>query len=62
MSVPDLQPSPGSDRAATGETWRLGLLFGALSFLQGIGDPTFNRGAQEISVWLTLMEQLRKLV
>ena len=25
-------------------------------------DPTFNRGAQEISVWLTLMEQLRKLV
>jgi probable F420-dependent oxidoreductase len=35
---------------------------------QGIGaheihfDPTFSRGAQEISRWLTLMEQLRKLV
>jgi hypothetical protein len=25
-------------------------------------DPTFTRGAQEISRWLTLMEQLRKLV
>lgn len=25
-------------------------------------DPTFMRGAQEISLWLTLMERLRKLV
>jgi hypothetical protein len=25
-------------------------------------DPTFMRGAQELSLWLTLMEQLRKLV
>ncbi|MBV8383353.1 MAG: hypothetical protein JOZ63_12145, partial [Planctomycetaceae bacterium] len=39
------QPAGGSGR---GEAWRLGLLFGALSFLQGIGEPTEGLIAQPV--------------
>ncbi len=31
-----------------GETWKLGLLFGAISFLQGIGEPTEGLLAQPV--------------
>ncbi len=37
---------PGAARAHGSEVWRLGLLFGALYFLQGIGEPTEGLIAQ----------------
>src|SRR5947209_15284293 len=36
------------DRAESGEAWRLGLLFGAIYFLQGIGEPTDGLIAQPL--------------
>ncbi|MBV8075127.1 MAG: MFS transporter [Planctomycetaceae bacterium] len=39
------QPAGGSGR---GEAWRFGLLFGAISFLQGIGEPTEGLIAQPV--------------
>src|SRR3954468_18862132 len=48
MSAPDPDPARGRDRAATAEAWRLGLLFGALYFLQGIGEPTDGLIAQPV--------------
>src|SRR5947209_13688186 len=48
MSAPDHHPPGGSDRGAAGEAWRLGLLFGALYFLQGIGEPTDGLMAQPV--------------
>ena len=36
----------GAARARRSEVWRLGLLFGALYFLQGIGEPTEGLIAQ----------------
>ena len=46
MSV--LDPDPDPDRSQRGEAWRLGLVFGAFAFLQGIGDPTDGLLAQPV--------------
>ena len=41
------QPPP-----AVGETWKLGLLFGAMYFIQGIGEPTEGLISQPVKVIL----------
>jgi MFS family permease len=38
--------APGADRARGNELWRLGFLFGAIYFLQGIGEPSEGLIAQ----------------
>src|SRR3954470_5297562 len=48
MSVSDQDPTRGSARADSDEARRLGLLFGALYFLQGIGEPTDGLIAQPV--------------
>jgi MFS family permease len=50
MSDPDPPATANRrrDRASAGEAWRLGLLFGAIYFLQGIGEPTDGLIAQPV--------------
>jgi MFS family permease len=52
LNVPDPPTIGGRGRdrpgARAGEAWRLALLFGALAFLQGIGEPTEGLMAQPV--------------